>query len=438
MPRLHFEILVDHIRRKILRRGEQRRNALLFQGGHDEPLFEDELLGNDVAVVLFRALRRTGDVGLQFGIFEENHQQTVAMIELLQVSQLAVHTAHGREIGIKHQQAALAHVFVQMYAKRREVGFAEIRLLAVQALQQALHVPRLFGSGDKRIEALAEGCQPGFVFLLHRHERKHQRSIDGIIEQRHAPESLLHHPSLIYHIVYLLRTFVLIDVHHQLVAARAGFPVDSAVVISLHIIFYLFELRVMPHPAYALDAKLRKIVAYSQKFVVMKHPVRRIYFDVLRLCTGVAAGKKTYPRGGEHPDSPERIDSPSRRAKGIDKRFFSLAAERDAHLPVALLKDERDFVDYLQPHRMSVTAFQADADFILIAVGETVGAAAESPYAPHTVKQEAVRRHKQDEQEQRPPPGNEQRSERIAATQQEDNEREGYIETTGKVQGATI
>lgn len=82
------------------------------------------------------------------------------MIELLQVSQLAVHTAHGREIGIKHQQAALAHVFVQMYAKRREVGFAEIRLLAVQALQQALHAPRLFGSGTKESKLLPKVANP--------------------------------------------------------------------------------------------------------------------------------------------------------------------------------------------------------------------------------------------------------------------------------------
>ena len=73
---------------------------MLFQGGNNQPLFVSEFFRNHMAVITFRIFCRSGNVFLQFGIFEKDDKQTVLAVLLLQISQLTVHAGYTGEICI--------------------------------------------------------------------------------------------------------------------------------------------------------------------------------------------------------------------------------------------------------------------------------------------------------------------------------------------------
>ena len=118
----------------------------------------------------------------------------------------------------------------------------------------------MFGSRNKRIKILVKRNQPGFIVLPHSYIRKHQRGIDGIVQQCHATESLLHHTPFIDHAVYLLTALVLIDIDHQLMTACTGLPVYGAIIVSLYILFDLFKLSLMSSPTNTLDTEFGQVI----------------------------------------------------------------------------------------------------------------------------------------------------------------------------------
>ena len=73
---------------------------MLFQGRNNQPLFVSELFRNHMAVIAFRIFGRSSNVFLQFGILEKDNKQTVVTVQLLQLSQLTVHTGYTGEICI--------------------------------------------------------------------------------------------------------------------------------------------------------------------------------------------------------------------------------------------------------------------------------------------------------------------------------------------------
>lgn len=160
---------------------------------------------------------------------------------------------------------------------------------------------------------VAERYNTCLVFLPHRDIRKHQRGIDGIIKVGHTPESLLHHPTLINDIENLLRTLVLIYIHHQSGSAGCGSPVDQPEIIARNVILDLFEFRMIAHLPYFLDTHFRKIVAHSQQFITGKHQIGRIHLDITRLAQSKPTLYQTYRCGSENTDMPKGINSTLRR-----------------------------------------------------------------------------------------------------------------------------
>src|SRR5690606_34120846 len=58
----------------------------------------------------------------------------------------------------------------------------------------------------------------------------------------------------VYDAIYLLRTFILILVDHQLVSAPGSLPVDAANIISCGVLLYFFKLVAVAYPAQAFDS----------------------------------------------------------------------------------------------------------------------------------------------------------------------------------------
>ena len=298
-------------------------------------------------------------------------------VELLQVSQLTIHAADTGKVGIQNQKTTLIDVLVQMHTKSREVRFTESSLLAIQLFKQRLHMSGLLGSRNEGIKMLVKSHQPRFILFPHRHIRKHQRSINRIIEQSHSPKSLLHHPAFIYHTVNLLRAFVLIDIYHQFMPAGTRFPVDSPVVISLYIFLDLLKFRLMAYPADTLDTQFGKVITHCQQFVSVKHQIGRIYLDILRLPTSVPTGNQPDFVGYKYTDLPERIYSATGRTKMVTDCFPLVWLKGGPETDIPILEDKRYFIYDLQRERTRISTFDTNAHFIVIAIGETVGTSTE-------------------------------------------------------------
>lgn len=66
---------------------------------------------------------------------------------------------------------------------------------------------------------VGEAYQTCLVCLAYGYVGEHQRGVDGIVEERHAVERLLHGASLVDDRHYLLRSLVLVYIDHELMAA---------------------------------------------------------------------------------------------------------------------------------------------------------------------------------------------------------------------------
>ena len=98
-------------------------------------------------------------------------------------------------------------------------------------------------------------------------------------------------------------------------------PVYRPVIIPFDVFLYLFEFRMMPHSANTLYPQFGQIVAHSQQLILVQHQIRRIYLDIQRLPTSITPGNQSDPTGYKHPDPPERVNTPLRRAETITNRF---------------------------------------------------------------------------------------------------------------------
>ena len=194
-------------------------------------------------------------------------------------------------------------MFIEMHAERGKVCFTKGSLLAIEILKQSLHLTGSLWGRNKRIEMFIESHDPCLVLF--------PQGINSIVQQGHPAKCLLHNPSLVYHTVNLLWTFILIYIHHKFMPAGTGFPVDCTVVIPLDVLFYLFEFSMMPHTTNTLDSQLRQIITHCQQFIAMQHQIRRIHFNILLLSACITPGEQTYPTGYEYANLSETINSPA-------------------------------------------------------------------------------------------------------------------------------
>ena len=150
-------------------------------------------------------------------------------------------------------------------------------------------------------------------------------------------------------------------------------PVYRPVIIPFDVFLYLFEFRMMPHSANTLYPQFGQIVAHSQQLILVQHQIRRIYLDIQRLPTSITPGNQSDPTGYKHPDPPERVNTPLRRAETITNRFPFICLKLYPEIDIPLLEDKRNLVDNLQRDGTRITIFHTDSHFVFIAIGETVG-----------------------------------------------------------------
>ena len=79
---------------------------------------------------------------------------------------------------------------------------------------------------------------------------------------------------------------------------------------------------------------------------------------------------------------------------------------------------------------MRITTFYPNTHFIFVAIRKTVGTLAESTDSTNTIKKIYVCQYHQKQDKECPLPDNKERSKNISATQQQDNQDKGNIETT--------
>ena len=122
-------------------------------------------------------------------------------------------------------------------------------------------------------------------------------------------------------------------------------PVYRPVIIPFDVFLYLFEFRMMPHSANTLYPQFGQIVAHSQQLILVQHQIRRIYLDIQRLPTSITPGNQSDPTGYKHPDPPERVNTPLRRAETITNRFPFICLKLYPEIDIQLLEDKRNLVD---------------------------------------------------------------------------------------------
>ena len=166
---------------------------------------------------------------------------------------------------------------------------------------------------------MVEGDQPCLVLPADCHVGQHQGGIDGIVEEHHAAEGLLHHAPLVDEAVDLLRTFVAVDVHHELVAAGGGFPVDGAVVVAGDVLADVFELRLVPHAADTLLSLLDQAVVDGLQLILPQQQVRGVDLHVGGMSGGEPPLDESQPGTGEEADVTEPVDAAAHGFKNWNK-----------------------------------------------------------------------------------------------------------------------
>ena len=97
----------------------------------DTTLLGNELLSHNVLIVFLGGAGTCVHIFYVLGIFEINHQQTMAAGKLNEIGQLAPHSHHTAEIRVQNHQAALGDMTVHRIEQCGEVGFAKRRLLSI-------------------------------------------------------------------------------------------------------------------------------------------------------------------------------------------------------------------------------------------------------------------------------------------------------------------
>jgi hypothetical protein len=77
----------------------------------------------------------------------------------------------------------------------------------------------------------------------------------------------MHDATFINDTVDLLRLFILILVHHKVAASAGGFPVNAAIVVTTHVLFYMLEFIAVTDAPHFLYAELR---SYTRRCLELK------------------------------------------------------------------------------------------------------------------------------------------------------------------------
>ena len=250
-----------------------------------------------------------GHIFLLLGILEIDDQHAMASSQLDEIGQLATHGHDTAETGVDNHQAALGDMAVHSVEQGREIGLAERCLLSIEALEDVLHVARTALGGNERVELVAEGAKTRLVLLVHGDIREYERGIDGIVEEGHPMECMLHDTSFVDDVEHLLRPLVLIDIHHEMTAPRRSLPVDGAEVVACHIVLDLLELGVVADTTNAFDAQFCQSVADGQQLVFVKHQIGRIDLHIAFAFAGDAPLDKSQNRLHKHADVAKAIDA---------------------------------------------------------------------------------------------------------------------------------
>lgn len=253
---------------------------------------------------------------LQLDIVEEDDEQAVTVGYLLQERQLALQGDESHEVRIEYQQRTLANVAPNSYGQSREVGLAEVRLLGVECFHQFVDMSWATVGGHEGVEVVGKGEQSGTVLLTHRHIAEGQRGIDGIVEERHSLKGLLHDAAFVDNGKNLLRTLILIHIHHRTAESGGSPPVDRAVVVASEVVADMFELRVMADAAYALDARLLQVLADGHQLVLVQTLERGIDADVAGGGTAVTALDEAETGGDINENVAEGIDATTSGTEG--------------------------------------------------------------------------------------------------------------------------
>ena len=369
-----FEVAVDDVDGEAVGGGEEREDALLLQGGEDELLLAGDFLGDDLLIILFAVEGLLLDELAELAVGEEDDEQPMALVELPQVGQLPLEATEPTEVGVKHEQAALADEPVDVDEQGGVVGLAEVGLLGIERLEDVLHLCGGLGGGKELVEVLVEGDEPSFVFLAHSDVAEHERRVDGIVEQGHAVEGLLHHPALVDEVEDLLRALVGVDVDHELVAPGAGLPVDGAVLVALHIVFDLLKLGVVAGTADALDAQLGEVVAHGEQFVAVEHEVAGIDLDIDGMVAGEASLDEAEHGGGEHAYAPEAVDAAPRGPQPVGDAAVAMGLQPVGEVDVAPLEDVGHLVDDMKLQGEGIVTADVQRDLVVVATREAVAA----------------------------------------------------------------
>ena len=193
----------------------------------------------------------------------------------------------------------------------REVGLSKVCLFGIECLHELVDMSRSAVGCHEGVKTVGKGEQSGTVFLAHGNVAESQRGVDGVVEERHALESLLHDTALVDNGKHLLGAFVLIDVHHRAAEACGSPPVDGTVVVAAQVVADVLEVRVVTDTAYALDARLLQVLADGHQLILVEFLIGRIDADIARGSTAVTALNETKAGGDEDEDMAEGVDAPT-------------------------------------------------------------------------------------------------------------------------------
>ena len=156
-------------------------------------------------------------------------------------------------------------------------------------------------------------------------------------------------------------------------------PVNSTVVIALHVVLDLFELSMVPHATYSLDTRIFQILMDGQELIAMKHEERRIYLDILRFTTRITSLQQSKGRSCKHTDVPKAIHTTTGRSQTVSQFLFSLLrTTRQTETNVTTLKHMRYLVNYLQRDSERIVALHPYSHHIIVTITETITALATS------------------------------------------------------------
>ena len=154
----------------------------------------------------------------------------------------------------------------------------------------------------------------------------------------------------------MLRAFVTIDIHHEFMLPSTCFPVDSTILIALHIIFYLFKFGIISDTSNPLDAHLGKVIAHRKQFVSVQHQIGRIDLHVLCIAQAISALHKSDDGACKTTNPPKGINSSLHWSERVTNFVLALCSKLESVLYVSTLKHFRSLINDSEPYREGVFA----------------------------------------------------------------------------------